>query len=118
MTPTLPYPKPPAVPKPPSSLSKGLPKFKRIFKGPKALIQPPSAGFQQRLPYMLGDQSGDYSTYSPRANLVRMLKQNTLGQPDGISAQLLQALQGGGKPQDQLRREFLHHIVRNMLGGR
>jgi len=113
--PALPYPKPPAVPKPPSSLSAGFPKFKRAFPGPKPLISPPS--FQHTLPYRLGSQQADSGPYGPRDNLIRMLSSAHAKNPHDISGQLLQALQGGGVAQDPLRRNLLHQIVRAMLGG-
>lgn len=115
MVPSLPYPKAPAPPTPPSSLSAGFPKFKRAFPGPRPLIQPPN--FQRTLPYLLGDQRQPAGPYTPRANLIRMLSSAHAQNPHDISGQLLQALHGGGVALDPLRRNLLHQIVRSMLGG-
>jgi hypothetical protein len=55
---------------------------------------------------------------SPRNSYIRFLKTQNVREPDSIAAQLLQVLQGGGKPLDKARSQVLRQLVSVWLGDR
>lgn len=108
----LPYPKRPMPHARPPGLGAGLPKFKRLFDQGG---QPPTAP-------TLGSQPPSYAPdtgpMSPRAGYVRFLSAQNVREPHGLAAQLLQVLQGGGRPLDRARTQVLRQIVSAWLGDR
>jgi len=109
---SLPYPKRPLPPTRPPSLGSGLPKFKRLFDlGPEPIQPPPN--YADRVPPRKVKDSGPFSA---RAFYVRHLKEENLRAPDGLAAELLQVLQGGGKPLAKGRASVLQQLVRSYLG--
>lgn len=112
MTAPLPYPKRPMPQTRPPGLGAGLPKFKRLFDLPNQPPKPPKLRQATRRPQPAG------GPMSSRSNYIRFLHTQNVREPDGMAAQLLQVLQGGGKPLDRARSQVLRQIVSAWLGDR
>jgi len=116
-----PIPKPTAPTAPPG-LTKGMAKIATDRGGRRDLrtSNPPDRvqGVGAWNPYNQGQVPGVPQigfVKDQRARLVQFLKSQR--KPQGIDALVLQALQGGGRPQGPAYKGYLTQLLRTLLGG-